>query len=758
MAERVLGYLPDPATRGAGAGKRPVPFVQFLSSITASGKTVVLADTVAQIATLAPAKPVVLWLSKLTVVVEQTFANLDGGGQYHHLIDQFEVRALIDLSVSELETVDSPFLYFATVGKFNRKDKEGRKVFESQVDEASGSIWDSLRLRPDSGGIRRPLIVVYDEAHNLSDQQTDLLLKLEPSAFLLSTATRRVNATFQSEVVEQLLSNDFSNDDLQANVPPSEVAASELVKGRVGLIGRQAPMEDVVSELVEDLVDLEADASFHGVVGLPKAVYVCRTNIIEGDAQQKDDPKQPFNLRQAPPIRIWRHLIEGLGIDPSTVAVYSGLTVDKNYPLPAEFRLFNGGDKDYEEFVSGGFRHIIFNLSLQEGWDDPLVYMAYIDKTLGSTIAAEQIVGRLLRQPGRQHYPSERLNTAQVFIRVESNKVFTDVVDKTQAKLRDDNASVIVVASGPGKKVLVALSVKGERSVPEIAEHIDEAVEELAQIERDVPSFKGDTENTSGVGYRARLERVVGSVEAPAFEWVEIGTNAKVLARWLFGRSLARLHPRAASTVTLSDKKWDAPIGVGSSAAKTLDEWATKAGKVFVEESYLEVADDDDADYVVRDYVARDKIEQFTNALHEGYDGLNASLELPFAQALDRLDVPWVRNPSQSGYYIPIIRIGGNSKFFPDFIAWGTKDVFVIDTKGSHLEQDMRNKLVRLHQATGRPSVHIRFVIDGKFDTDGTKVGTGGFTVVGFRPDQTTKYKPVADLAAAAKLAIKPTM
>ena len=139
---------------------------------------------------------------KLSVVVEQTFANLDAGGQYHDLIDEFEVRALVDLSVTELETIDSPFLFFATVGKFIRKDTEGRKVYASQVDTADGSIWDSLSLRPDPAGIRRPLIVVYDEAHNLTDPQTERLLELSPSAFLLSTATARVPKAMQTEVVE----------------------------------------------------------------------------------------------------------------------------------------------------------------------------------------------------------------------------------------------------------------------------------------------------------------------------------------------------------------------------------------------------------------------------------------------------------------------------------------------------------------------------------------------------------------------------
>ena len=50
--------------------------------------------------------------------------------------------------------------------------------------------------------------------------------------------------------------------------------------------------------------------------------------------------------------------------------------------------------------MAGDFRHVIFNLSLQEGWDDPLAYFAYIDKSMESNIQVEQIIGRLLRQPG----------------------------------------------------------------------------------------------------------------------------------------------------------------------------------------------------------------------------------------------------------------------------------------------------------------------------------------------------------------------
>lgn len=80
--------------------------------------------------------------------------------------------------------------------------------------------------------------------------------------------------------------------------------------------------------------------------------------------------------------------------------------------------------------------------------------------------------------------------------------------------------------------------------------------------------------------------------------------------------------------------------------------------------------------------------------------------------------------------------------------------MFLIDTKAPFLLQDMRNKLVKLVQAAGRPNVHIRFVVDGKLDSFGASVSTDGFTVVGFKPDQSVKYRRVPDLSSAALTAI----
>ena len=141
----------------------------------------------------------------------------------------------------------------------------------------------------------------------------------------------------------------------------------------------------------------------------PKAIYVCKTNIA--DDGEKDDASMPFEHRKAPPIRIWRYLVEEKGVSPKDIAIYANLTfVDGN--KPDEVNLFSKGENDFDDFSAGNYQHIIFNLSLQEGWDDPACYLAYIDKSMGSSIQVEQIIGRVLRQYGATHYENPSLNSA----------------------------------------------------------------------------------------------------------------------------------------------------------------------------------------------------------------------------------------------------------------------------------------------------------------------------------------------------------
>ena len=183
-------------------------------------------------------------------------------------------------------------------------------------------------------------------------------------------------------------------------------------------------------------------------------------------ACRRDDPKRPFKERQAPPILIWRYLTEQGGIDPDEIVVYCSLKFDKGFPPPPDFSLFGGGDKDYDKLRRRfDFRHIIFNLSLQEGWDDPLAYFAYIDKSMESNVQVEQVIGRLLRQPGRTHYSAERLNMAQFYIRLDRKGVFSELLDVVSTKLATDAPGIKLVKSPPGKPKPELIAPKIDKTV-----------------------------------------------------------------------------------------------------------------------------------------------------------------------------------------------------------------------------------------------------------------------------------------------------
>jgi len=70
ITDRFRRYSADPPMRGARSTQRRVPFFQALSSITASGKTVILADAVQAMSAELATAPIILWLSKGKVVVQ----------------------------------------------------------------------------------------------------------------------------------------------------------------------------------------------------------------------------------------------------------------------------------------------------------------------------------------------------------------------------------------------------------------------------------------------------------------------------------------------------------------------------------------------------------------------------------------------------------------------------------------------------------------------------------------------------------------
>lgn len=737
IAERFGAYIVDPLMIDM---KRRLPFFQMLVSITGSGKTLMLADAVSQMRTRVSREPVVLWLSKGRVVVGQTYANLTSG-KYAANIPNFIVKPLLELAPAYIEDAATPLLLIATVGKFARKDEEGndRKIFEAQLDLADDSLWNVLKHRRLPNGERRPLIVIYDEGQNLSDLQTDRLLELGPDALISASATPSVPAAMEMVIARLRSERGWTKDDFRTTVSSPDVVASGLVKQRISLGGYVTPMETAVDALLADMKEAEAVAAELSEPFRPKAIYVSTTNTVDG-ASITEDAERSFDERRARPIVIWRHLVAS-GVDPSKIVVYCNLTFGKKTPPPSTFNFFSGGDRDYDRFAEGGFEHIIFNLGLQEGWDDPACGFAYIDKEMASARQVTQVVGRTLRQPGAEHYADPVLNTAHFYIRSDEKGVFEGILSELQTHLADEHPAIELTIR-PTNQRADAFRAPPSRIkwVPITSINSGPARGPIGQVVADLIDFSAGGSSTEGQGARMQVLQEIGGRGNSTYEWIEVEHSNRVTVRSIFRRELQRLFPGGLrrnggpiNQVDIEDPRFDALIEINSAAAAHVRGLAVRAVDAFVQNSKLLQVETDPPYAVGPIALNPSKAEAFSNALHPRYSGLN-KLESKIAHAIDKTQRLWCRNPEHSGYFIPLLDRGSTATFWPDFLVWVGQTVVAIDTKGPHLlAEDSGRKLFSIDATGEKVRLVLRLISEGQGTiAPGGQIGThsgSGFTV-----------------------------
>ena len=732
-------------------GSKPRPFFQALSAITGAGKTPILAQAVARMRLAMEIEPIVFWMSKARSVVSQTYGNFSSGGKYFDILDGFQVIKVPELTPWNIADGSTPLIVMATTGLFNNKEQSEGALNIYQRDQdlfGNQSPWERL-IERQSNGKRRPLIIVYDEGHNLSEQQTEILSELEPEAYLLSSATLKLPLKFQKSVIQHIQTwveetdapDQFkklkaTNDQGQTEaerfittvVNSQRVVLSELVKKAIQFDGTTAPMEHCLDDLIKRMKVLTKEIQARSLGFKPKAIYVCRTNITdEGD---RDDVHKPFAQRQAPPIKIWRYLVEEKGIDPATVAIYADLKFAAG-TKPDAVNLFSKGENDFDQFRAGDYQHIIFNLGLQEGWDDPACYLAYIDKSMGSAIQVEQIIGGVLPQYGATHYDNPLLNSAHFFLRVDKHTVFTEAISHVKQKLVADGAPIEITDYFTTGKDSSSVIEMDPRDVKAPLHHVfvdsTDAEKKIKEIVKLFPTFAEDTPDTVAEAHKATHVVDLTHPDAPeSVKWrADSHTNA-VRLRWLITTAIRSRSGRALSVVNLKDPKFDVRVQIQSLADKQTEMLAQQIVTAYFQHSDL--AYESSEPFVFGTMRVPKNTPSFTHSLYPRYGGLN-ELELPIAQTLDQDGCVWHRNSPAGGFHIPLLSEGDGSAFYPDFIAWKKGKIYCIDPKGGHLLSDAVARKLFDIQEDGMSKVLVRFITKGRQSKLLEKPVSGGFTI-----------------------------
>lgn len=303
-------------------------------------------------------------------------------------------------SVTRAMLDTSSVIIVGTRQAFQVEDEECRKVYQSSgalmhhFDNLAPAQRDQL-LKEGQGAeqttpyslanvlrLRRPFVIV-DEAHNSRTELAfDMLARLRPSGVMELTATPDMERT-PSNVLH--------------SVSAVELKAEEMIK------------LPVVLETEPNWHQCLADA-----IGRRDALH----KLADEEQRTGADYLRPIVLIQAEPRRSG---VETLDVE----RVRNELIT--NHRIPAgdivvatgEERGLEKIDDEYKLGIadpSCPVKFIITQRALAEGWDCPFAYILVSMASLHSATAVEQLLGRVLRQPGASHRNKRLLNQSYAFV------------------------------------------------------------------------------------------------------------------------------------------------------------------------------------------------------------------------------------------------------------------------------------------------------------------------------------------------------
>lgn len=374
---------------------------------TGGGKTWLAAKSVALVNThlLRCEHSVILWLVPSKPIREQTLRALRKRlHPYHAALREAGLITVMDLdeakSITRATLDTSTTIIVATRQAFQVEAEESRKVYQSSgslmhhFDNLSPTQRNSLLSEGEGAArtipcslanvlrLRRPFVVV-DEAHNSRTELAfDMLARFRPSGVMELTATPDLERT-PSNVLH--------------SVSAAELKAEEMIK------------LPVVLETEPNWQQCLADA-----IGRRNALHT----LADEERRAGADDLRPIVLIQSESRRTGVETLDFEKVRQELI---------RNHGIPAEEIIVATGDEKGLEKIDADYKlgiadpdcpvkFVITQKALAEGWDCPFAYILVSMASLSSATAVEQLLGRVLRQPGASHRQASALNQSYAFV------------------------------------------------------------------------------------------------------------------------------------------------------------------------------------------------------------------------------------------------------------------------------------------------------------------------------------------------------
>ena len=401
----------DVTERLWGQGQRYYPLEGFSADMpyfclrvpTGGGKTWLAAKSVALVNThlLRVPRSLVLWLVPSKTIRDQTVRGLkDLRHPLHAALKDAGPVTVLDLAEAKAltrATLDtSTVVIVATRQAFQVEDEESRKVYESSGalmhhfenlaqtqramlltdgDSVPYSLANVLRLR-------RPFVVL-DEAHNSRTELAfDTLARFLPSGIMELTATPDMERT-PSNVLH--------------SVSASQLKVEHMIKLPV-VLETESNWQQCLADAIGRRDGLQKLADDETRAGAP---YLRPIVLIQSEPRRAGLDTLDFD-------RVRQELMSNHGIPAEQIVVATG-----------EEKGLEKIDTDFTLGISDPacpVKFVITQKALAEGWDCPFAYILVSMASLHSATAVEQLLGRVLRQPGAAHRPAKELNQSYAFV------------------------------------------------------------------------------------------------------------------------------------------------------------------------------------------------------------------------------------------------------------------------------------------------------------------------------------------------------
>ncbi len=370
---------------------------------TGGGKTWLAAKSVSKINTylLGLEHSVILWLVPSNAIREQTLKALkERHHPYHQALCEAGPVTVLDLDEAKnvtRATLDTSTTVIVTTRQaFQVDDTEIRKVYES-----SGALmhhFDDLHpdqrahLEQDDGVVpyslanvlrlRRPFVIV-DEAHNSRTELSfETLSRFNPSGIMELTATPDMEKT-PSSVLH--------------SVYAAELKGEQMIKLPIRL-ETEPDWQQCLADAIARREELQTIADSEQRQGAP---YLRPIALIQAQARSK--VRETLDVDQ-----VREELITNHRIPEAEIVVATG-----------EEKGLEKINAEYEGGIlsdSCPVKFVITQQALAEGWDCPFAYVLVSMAEVHSSTAVEQLLGRILRQPGAKHRANDALNHSYSFV------------------------------------------------------------------------------------------------------------------------------------------------------------------------------------------------------------------------------------------------------------------------------------------------------------------------------------------------------